>query len=39
MEQLTMDRAAFEAELIKDRFSVSEGPMSEAEPKPLHTQG
>lgn len=32
-----MDRAAFEAELIKDGFSVSEGQMSEAEPKPLHT--
>jgi quercetin dioxygenase-like cupin family protein len=32
-----MDRAAFEAELIKDSFSVSEGQMSEAEPKPQHT--
>ena len=32
-----MDRAAFEAQLIQDGFRVSEGQMSEAEPKPQHT--
>ena len=32
-----MDRAAFEAELIKDGYRVSEGQMSEAKPKPQHT--
>jgi len=32
-----MDRAAFEAQLIQDGYSVSEGHLPEAQPKPQHT--